>query len=274
MPNTIDLKTHHQVFKTPGVQYSVSSRGITPGMHMKDYLNIFYMYSDIHQVESVFGNTDFPCAFYGGRSFKLRRSLTPDHIAQLEEMGLHFSLTLTGHFFDESAYRESRALLRTYHKPGNSVICANDELARRIGGDFPDYSLKASIVKQIDTIEKVEEHLELYDYVVPPMDKNDDDAFLSGIKKKDRIILFGNANCAYTCPHRSCYLGFSQKNSGRKVTSVCSRPNISRLDLGEVYFDIKKLRGMGFTHFKLVPLAPPGAAAAALHLSRSRRDVS
>jgi hypothetical protein len=271
MTNTIDLKTHHRDFKTPGTFFSVSSRKITPGMNIVDYLKIFYMYTDITQVESMFGNTVFPSQLYGGRSFKLNRSLTERHIRELEELGITLSLTMTGHFFDDDAYNHSREFLRSHHKKGNSVICTNDELAKRIRQDFPDYTLKASIVKQIDTVEKIEQHLEFYDFVVPPMDKNDDDAFLQRIMEKERIILFANANCAYTCPARTCYRGFSQKHMDQSVTSVCSKEKISRLDVGHVYFDIAKFNRMGYRNFKLVPLAPY-TAVGAIRYFKDRRN--
>lgn len=241
-------------------------------MNVKDYLKIFYMYIDITQVESVFGNTQFPSRLYGGRTYKLRHSFTDSHVQQLTELGMGLSLTLTNHFFDDASYEHSREFLNAHHKKGNSIICANDELAARIRKEFPLYTLKASIIKQIDTIEKIERHLEIYDFVVPPMDKNDDDAFLQAIKEKDRVILFGNANCAYNCPVRSCYVGFSQKHQGLPVTGVCSKSKLSRLDLGSVYFDVKKFKEMGFCHFKLVPLAPPQAEAIAIHFSRNRTD--
>ena len=228
-------------------------------MNIVDYLTVFYIYTDISLIESVFGSTTFPSLLYGGRPFHLEHSLTDQHIGDLAELGIGLALTLTNHFFDDQAYEHSRDFLKKHHQKGNSIICANDELARRIKNDFPDYTLKASIINKIDTIEKVEQSLVLYDFVVIPMDKNDDDGFLQGIKEKKRILLFGNANCAYTCPERTCYRQFSEKIAGEPLTSKCSRGKISRLDLGEVYFDIKKFKAMGFKHFKLVPLAPPGA---------------
>lgn len=269
MSNIVDLKTHHQMFKTPGISFSVSSRRITPRMNIIDYLKIFYMYTDVGYVESVFGSTVFPSRLYGGRPFQLKRSLTDHHIEELEEHGIGLALTLTNHYYDDDAYNHSREFLKKHHKKGNSIICANDELAKRIRDDFPCYSLKASIIKKIDTIEKVERYLELYDFVVLPMDMNNDDAFLQAIKEKERILLFGNANCAYTCPARTCYRGFSQAMAGRPVTSNCSKEKIPRLDLGEVYFDIKKFKEMGFKYFKLVPLA--SSAAARIVIRRGRR---
>lgn len=239
-------------------------------MNIIDYLKVFYIYTDISLVESVFGNTLFPSRLYGGRPFYAKHSLTDRHTGELEEHGIGLSLTLTNHFFDDDAYNHSREFLKKHHKKGNSVICANDELAKRIRNDFPDYNLKASIIKQIDTIEKIELHLELYDFVVPPMDKNDDDTFLQNIKEKKRVLLFGNANCAYTCPARTCYRGFSQGMMGIRETSECSKKKIPRLDLGEVWFDIRKFKKMGFMHFKLVPLA----SSTATHIVHRRGSNS
>jgi hypothetical protein len=272
MSNTIDSQIFRRVFKTTGVRFSVSSRCVQPQISIIDYLKIFYMYLDIHQIESVFGSTVFPSRLYGGRPFHPERSLSDSHIRELEERGIGLSLTLTNHYFNEDAYNRSRELLKRHHKNDNSVICVNDELAGRIKKDFPGYTLKASIVKQIDTIEKVEQYLELYDCIVLPMDKNDDDAFLQGIKEKERIILFGNANCAYTCPARTCYLMISQREAGKPVTAACSRKKTPRLEMGNVYFDIKKFKEMGFSHFKLVPLSPGAANNALRYINRMRNQ--
>lgn len=270
MANTIDIKTMHRDFRTPGMQFSVSGREVRPDMQMEDYLRIFYIYLDIGQIETVFGSTLTPSRLYGGRSYKPEFSLTDKHIDQLNNLGIGISLTLTNHFFDGEAYRESLPLMQAHHRKKNAIICTNDELARRIRRDFPDYVLRASILKQIDTMEKLEQALELYDMIVLPMDKNDDDDFLQGIKEKDRILLFGNANCAYSCPSRTCYAAFSQKNAGLPVTHSCSRKNIHRIDQGDVFFDVKKFKAMGFSHFKMVPLVPPAAPAAASRLSHQR----
>jgi hypothetical protein len=270
MSNVVDLKTHHSVFKTPGTRLSVSSRRVLPEMNIIDYINVFYMYTDPGHIDSVFGNTARFSRLYGGRPLQKEHSLTPRHIRELEEHGIHLSLTLTNHFFDEDAYRETRELLKEHHKKGNSVICVNDELAFRIKDDYPDYIVKASIIKNIRTLAGVEKYLGLYDQVIIPMDKNDDDRFLSGIKEKTRVVLFGNATCAYTCPARTCYIGFSQINAGKPVTSTCSKKNIPRLDTGNVYFDIKKFKKMGFKHFKLVPLAPASSTGIATHYSKKR----
>lgn len=217
------------------------------------YLKTFYIYTDIKNIESVFGNAVFPSLLYGGREYSVKSSLTSLHIAQLKEMGIGFSITLTNHFFDKDVYAQSYSFLETHHRKGNSIICFSDKLAKRIRKDFPDYKLRASIIKNINTEEKVMRALEVYDQVVIPMDKNDDDEFLGKLPHKSRIMVFGNAGCAYTCEARTCYYGFSQTNQGIPSTSDCSKKQLARLDLGKVYFDIKKFYEMGFSHFKLIP---------------------
>ncbi|MFA6012713.1 MAG: sulfotransferase domain-containing protein [Desulfobacteraceae bacterium] len=265
--NLIPDHTFLQYFKTAGLTYSVSSRKIRQDIDIIDYLRVFYMYCDLHQIESVFGNTHIPSRLYGGRPVKPHYSLNDDHLARMTGHGIHLALTLTNHFFDEQAYKETWSLLEKHHKTGNAIICTNDELAAHLRKDFPLYKLKASIIKNINTSDKVNRSLDLYDSVTLPMDKNDDDEFLNSLPEKHRIILFANANCAYTCPARTCYLGISQEAFGKRVTSVCSKNRIPRLDMGKVYFNVKKLSGMGFTHFKLVPLAPQGSLEVCRKLS-------
>lgn len=217
------------------------------------YLKTFYIYTDINNIESVFGNAVFPSLLYGGREYRIKSSLTSLHLAQLKEMGIGFSITLTNHFFDEEVYRQSYSFLETHYRKGNSVICCSDKLAKRVRKDFPDFMLRASIIKNINTVEKVRKALDLYDQIVIPMDKNDDNDFLEKLPQKARIMLFGNAGCAYTCKARTCYYGFSQSNRNEQSTSDCSKEQLPRLNSGKTYFDIKNFHEMGFSHFKLIP---------------------
>ena len=251
--NLINIKNHLHDFKDTKLSYSVSSRYIRPDIDIIDYLKIFYIYCDLKQIDSVFGNTSTFSHFYGGRPFHLPSSLTQAHLERMSDHGIGLALTLTNHYFDNAEYKKNLNFLKIYHKKGNSIICTNDQLALQIKNDFPDYEVKASIIKNINTIAKIEKALTIYDSLTLPMDKNDDDKFLSQIKEKNRIILFGNAGCAYTCPARTCYLGFSQKMTGRPETSSCSKPKIDRPNKGYVYFNVKKLLDMGFNRFKLIP---------------------
>lgn len=237
----------------PGLTLTLSSRSIRPDIDLMAYLKVFFMYAAIDRVESIFGSTAVPSPLYGGRPFDPLRSLTTEHLRTMEQHGIGLGLTLSNHLFDEATYQRSRGFLERYHMAGNSVICVSDALAQRLRQDYPHYVLKASVIKNTSSVGRVHAVLDTYDYVVIPMDRNDDDAFLERLPEKHRIILFGNAGCAYNCPARTCWFGFSQDNQGIEVTSGCSKERIPRPDLGMVYFDVHKLREMGFTNFKLIP---------------------
>ena len=252
--NVINLKKKIKDFKTEGIKFSVSGREIMPYYDIIDFLKIYYPFINLKQIESSFGSTYIPSDLYGGRKYNPESSFTDGHIAKLAENNINLSLTLTNHYFSPDSYEKSKYLLDKYHKSGNSVICVNDELAKQIRIDFPKYQLRASIIKNINTLKKVEKNLELYDFIVIPMDKNDDDKFLKSLPEKKKIMLFANASCAYTCPARTCYKGFSDINKGSDQINLCSRNKIDRLNKGLVFFDVLKFRDMGFDYFKLVPL--------------------
>lgn len=251
--NVVSLGDFAAAARHPELRFTVSARGVRADIDVATYLKIWFMPLDLGQIESVFGSTTTPSRLYGGRPFNRSASLTDEHVDRLESLGIGLSLTLTNHFFDEDSYRQSAELLERHHRPGNSVSCVSDELARRLRRDFPRYRLKASMIKGLGSREAITESLDLYDRVTVPMDRNDDDAFLQSLPEKDRVVLFVNARCAYTCSARTCYYAFSQRNQGREVTSGCSRDVREREKPGLVYFDLDKLRDMGFRHFKVIP---------------------
>ncbi len=251
--NRVSFTTFIENTRNPELKFTVSTRGIRPDIEMGIYLKIFYMYLPLEQIQSVFGGTTFNSLLYGGRPTSTSYALTNEHLQGLEDLHIKLALTLSNHYFNEEVYQQSYSLLKHHHKSGNMLNIVSDKLAQRLRRDFPDYTLNASIIKNLNTPEKVTSGLGLYDNVVVPMDKNDDDAFLNGLPQKDRIILFGNAKCAYNCPARTCYAGFSQEIQGKPVAAHCSKGTIPRPDLGQVYFNLEKLHKMGFSTFKLIP---------------------
>ncbi|MDX8399827.1 MAG: sulfotransferase domain-containing protein [Gallionellaceae bacterium] len=253
--NLIDFAKVPAAFRNPDYHYEVSSRFISPDVDPLVYIKFYYMYLDIAQVDSVFGNAVYPSRLYGGRVYDLEHSLTDKQIKMLGEQGKGVTFTLTGQFFSEEVYQANRHFLQKYHKKGNGIVCTNDELARRIRADFPDYGLKASVIKNLNTVDKVRRALKLYDRVVLPMDKNDDDEFLQALPEKSRIVLFANANCGYNCEARTCYTAISQMHWDKQKTIDCSKSWLPRADLGYSFFDVDKFAAMGFHHFKLVPNA-------------------
>ncbi|MCP3675932.1 MAG: sulfotransferase domain-containing protein [Gammaproteobacteria bacterium] len=242
------------MFSDLDVKYTISSRSWLNKMTIEDYVKKFFPYIKLDQVESLFGFSDQVSMLYGGRSITPQSLLSKGNVAEIYNSKLGLSLTLTNHFFDEESYQNSYDLLSEHHKEGNSVVCENDELAKRIKQDFPLYKTKASLIKNLNSYKKVVAALDIYDHVVIPMDLNDDDDFLQSLPSKDRIIVFGNGNCAYNCHARICYKHISKKITGLKgLKHSCSKQISPREKLGHIFFDLKKLKDFGFTHFKLVP---------------------
>jgi hypothetical protein len=119
--------------------------------------------------------------------------------------------------------------------------------------DFPDYRLEASVIKNINTLEKVDDAFSLYDTVILPMVSNDDEVFLKAIDNKQNITLFANAGCAYTCPSKICYPSISKANkTGDHSLFTCSQKMKERNTIGMYDFDLDYLQGLGFERFKLL----------------------
>lgn len=257
MSNIIDLKHHVQDFQLPGSNFSVSGRRVNPNLDMLHYLKLNYPYLDIADIDSVFGAALFPSLLYGGRPYNVKHSMTWIHLRQLKELGINFSITMTNHFVDDKVYAQSFDFLEKHHRKGNSVVCHSDQLAHKIKNDFPLYILRASIMKNINTVEKAERNLELYDQIVIPMEMNDDDEFLEKLPCKERVVLFANAACGYTCRNRTCWVGISQVNQGREETSDCSQGAAHLKNVGKNFFNVGKFYEMGYRNFKMVPSAIP-----------------
>ena len=109
------------------------------------------------------------------------------------------------------------------------------------------------MIKEIRTLEKIEQALELYDTVVLPMDLNTNLAFLGAIPDKSRIRLFSNGGCAHKCPLKVCYKSISKINKYKGDTLFqCSQDMLYRPFNGMVDFDVARLQELGFSKFKLL----------------------
>lgn len=249
------------------ISFTISARGKNEKMPIIEFLNTYFSSIPIHQVDSVFGFLE-PSVLYSGRPY-MKRQLSETDTAVLQEHRIGVRIPLSNHFVREEEYRQHIPFLEKYQKEGNSVICTNDRLAEWIRRDFPLYQLDASILKEIDSHEKIEKALELYDSVILPMNLNYNTEFLASIKHKERITLFGNAGCALTCPDRICYRVISQTNKKlatqnlleRSLTFLfrlgfridwCSYKLHPRKLKGMVDFDLDRLYNMGFRRFKML----------------------
>ena len=247
------------------ITYTVSARGKNRFQPVLSFLRTHFPDIPRERIDTVFGFTD-RCTLYGGRP-ATGRQLTAADIRALEQTGVGYRIPLTNHFFTEQEYENSRPFLDKYHKPGNALIIVNDDLARFIRRDFPQYRIEASMIKGIRTQALIDQALELYDTVVIPMEMNDRYDFLEKIPRKDRITLFAVAGCAYTCPARTCYRHVSRLNKllmSKNLFAVlagycrypfsigCSRRKLKRALLGTVNFDVSRYVGMGYSSFKVM----------------------
>jgi collagenase-like PrtC family protease len=234
----------------PVATFTVSARGKPRDLPVFAYLRENYGNLRMNEVDSLFGFVE-KCTLYGGRQFA-DREFSDNDVKQLNSAGIGIRIPMSNHVADRKEYRLSSWLLRKYHVAGNSIICTNDDLARWIREDFPDYRLDASVIKNIKSHKKIEAAMELYDSVVLPMPVNEDLAFLAEIENKDKITLFANAGCALTCPSRICYPSISRLNKRRGGEFQCSQPIKNRDQLGMVDFPLEPYIELGFHRFKLL----------------------
>ncbi len=242
----------------PAATYTISARSKAPDTPVLAYLRNDYGNVPLREIDSLFGFVDWS-SLYGGREFT-ERELSDRDVCQLNDAGIGIRLPMSNHYVERDEYESNLPLLQKYHRAGNSVIVTNDDLARWIQQDFPDYDIDASVIKNIKTHRKINEALELYDSVVLPMPLNEDLDFLEKIEAKDRITLFANAGCALTCPTKLCYLSISKINKGNGGEFQCSQlQGIKKRELlGMVDFPLQPYIDRGFHRFKLLRARPGG----------------
>jgi hypothetical protein len=249
------------------VTFTLSARGKNERLPVLDFLKTHFSSIPLDQVDSVFGFLE-PSTLYSGRPF-LRRQLSEADCRSLEEKNIGLRIPCTNHFVTPEEYKSYGPFFEKYHRKGNSVICTSDQLAGWIKRDFPLYQVEGSILKEINSHDGIEKALELYDTVILPMNLNYNKGFLSSIRHKERITLFGNAGCALTCPDRICYEYISKTNKKlasqklvqRNITFLfqmgfpiqwCSNRLHPRKLKGMVDFDLDQLYSLGFRRFKML----------------------
>lgn len=238
------------------MHFTISARGKPNGVAMPAFLAGSFGAIPLDQIDSVFGFVE-RSSLYGGRIFT-KPELTPEDVAYLYEVGVGVRLPLTNHFVEPSEYEANEPLLEKYHRRGNAVIVTNDNLARWIRRDFPNYRLEASVIKNLKTYARIAAAMEVYDTVVLPMELNGERDFLAGAPEKHRITLFANAGCALTCPSKICYVSISRFNKAGTGEFQCSQPLKEREMRGMIDFDLEHLKELGFTRFKLLRSRPGG----------------
>jgi len=233
------------------IQFTISARGKTAAVPIQQFIKRNYALIPLEQIDSFFGFTEVS-TLYGGRIFA-KAELSRYDVRSLYKMNINVRLPLTNHYATPEEYEENLPFLENYHRPGNSLIITNDELAGWIRADFPDYKLEASVIKNINTLKKVEAAFQIYDTVILPMSSNDDEKLLKAIENKAHVTLFANAGCAYTCPSKICYPSISRANKvGDPNLFQCSQKLKERNTIGMYDFDLEHLQSLGFSRFKLL----------------------
>jgi len=233
------------------MQFTISARGKASAIPIQRFIKENYNHIPLQQIDSFFGFTEMS-TLYGGRIFG-NTELSRYDVRSLYRMNINVRLPLTNHYVTREEYKENQPFLEKYHRPGNSLIITNDKLAKWVRSDFPDYRLEASVIKNINTLKKVDDAFAIYDTVILPMASNDDEKLLKAIDNKKNITLFANAGCAYTCPSKICYPSVSKANKeGDKNLFQCSQKLKERNTIGMYDFDLDYLQSLGFERFKLL----------------------
>ena len=233
------------------MQYTISARGKKSGQSIQMYIREHYSQIPIEEIDSFFGFTTFS-TLYGGRIWG-EPELSEYDIRSMYKLDINLRLPLTNHQASREEYEENIPFLEKYYRPGNSIIITNDDLARWIRSDFPEYRLEASVIKNIKSLKKIDQAAKIYDTVILPMSCNLDAPFLESIDDKSIITLFANAGCALTCPSKICYPSISKANKvGDPNLFRCSQKLKERELLGMQDFDLDHLQSLGFERFKLL----------------------
>ena len=233
-------------------QFTISARGKAAAVPIQMFMKRYFSDIPVAQIDSFFGFTTDESTLYGGR-IHAGTEISAYDLKSMYGMGIGLRLPLTNHYASPEEYAASIPMLEKHHRPGNSIIVTNDDLARWIRRDFPEYRLEASVIKNIDSLEKIDKASGIYDSIILPMSANEDEAFLASIGNKDQITLFANAGCALTCPSKICYPSISKANkTGDKSLFQCSQQLKYRELLGMRDFDLQHLESLGFHRFKLL----------------------
>lgn len=250
------LFTQAKPLPPPLATFTISARSKAPQVPVFAYLRQHFGNVPLREIDSLFGFVE-RSSLYGGRAFS-RRELSDRDVFQLNNAGIGIRLPMSNHYVEPEEYEANAGLLEKYHRPINSVIVTNDDLAQWIRRDFPDYRIDASVIKNLKSHRKIDKALAVYDSVVLPMRLNNDLKFLERIECKDRVTLFANAGCALTCPAKLCYLSISKINKGRGGKFQCSQMFKDRELLGMVDFPLRPFIDLGFHRFKLLRSRPGG----------------
>ena len=142
------------------IRFTVSARSKNMETPVLDFLYENFRGLSYDSIDSLFGFLE-RSTLYGGRIFT-GPELCDNDVDNLYNKNIGVRLPLSNHYVDYDDYIMNAHLLDKYHRTGNAVIITNDNLAKWIREDFPDYRIEASVIKNINTYDKINSALELY----------------------------------------------------------------------------------------------------------------
>jgi hypothetical protein len=246
----------YDLFQNQDVRCSVTNRTHVKDTSMRAFFQEQYSFLPLPRIADTFGFVEDFTELYGGRRYHPQYVLSARDVAELYDLRIGLKLCLQNHFITQEDCENNRAFLAKYHRPGNVVICISEVLARFVKEEFPDYSVEASIVKEVHDLAAIEECLQLFDLFTVPPSANDDLDFLASLPQKERIILFANARCLYHCELRTCYWNVSVETKRRRLPGFeafkpsCSPQAPNKFEY--TLFDLDRFYGMGFRNFKWI----------------------
>jgi len=251
MINTEILSPNYDNFsKYDGIKFIVSARNKPTENPAIPFLKSEYDFLRFDQIESVYGFTEEWVPMYGGRSFKPQFCLSESNLQELYDHSIGFRIPLTNLLTTVADYKECLHFLDKHHKVGNSVIVSSKKVGQWIHDDFPQYKIECSTIRNY-TPPQIDKVLDqgLFDSIVLSARFNPRDD-IATIRQKDKVIVFANSKCGWTCMTPTCYMQVSQHNKKIPETHVCSQGG----KMEKVQFNIDRLVEMGFTQFKLTPV--------------------
>lgn len=234
-------------------------------------------YQELYQhIDSIYGFVG-PTPLNGGRSnFNEEVSMRDIEFAYKNNIKVRVPLTTTEPTLESYNHETSKEVFAMLSDVKGGAIVASDKLAHWIRKDYPNISIEASAIQDIDTNHKVQEKLKLYNSVCLPvkMSKYMDD-IIANIDNKERVRLFATNECSFNCPKKSCYNMISRmsknnflKHDGDKDKMEEERENyfcssfVKNRDGSQKYprenwwnhglvFDIEHLNKLGYDRFKI-----------------------
>lgn len=243
-------QTYENFSKYDHIKFTVSARNKPTNKPIREFLNEEYNFLRYDQIDTVYGFTEDSVPLYGGRSFKSDFVLTQKDIDNMYEDNIGLRLPLSNSLVTEEDYEASKFLLEKHHRTHNDVITVSDMLAQWVRRDFPLYQLECSTIVNYSPYD-IDNSFKngLYDNTVLSARFNNSPD-IEHIVNKDKVIVFANSKCGWTCQTPTCYMQVSQHNKGLKETFECSGNGGDT----KVIFNIDRLVAMGFSHFKLTPI--------------------